>query len=91
MTAQEQALELCYAIEEAGASEQLTKCSMLASALRQRLADTSARAAAAYNAYCDAVGGVAFNGDKLPDAIEFFLDPSKQKQATAWLAAAAAI
>lgn len=96
-TITEQALELCYAIEEAGASEQLTKCSILASDLRQRVAElekpvsTAAiaeRAARMYDVYCQAVGGVAFNGDPLPSSAEFFADPKKEKQATAWIAAA---
>jgi len=37
-----------------------------------------------YDAYCEAVGGKAFNGDALPNSTEFFSDPSKQKQADAW-------
>lgn len=37
-----------------------------------------------YNAYNEAVGGVAWNGDPLPVADEFFEDPAKQKQANAW-------
>ena len=41
-----------------------------------------------YTAYCAAVGGVAFNGDPLPDWATFFADPSKEKQSSAWLAAA---
>lgn len=41
-----------------------------------------------YRAYCEAVGGKAFNGDPLPSAEEFFADPTKEKQANAWLAAA---
>lgn len=41
-----------------------------------------------YTAYCEGVGGVAFNGNKLPTADEFFTDPSKEKQAKAWRKAA---
>ena len=41
-----------------------------------------------YTAYCEGVGGVAFNGDKLPDWKTFRSDPAKQKQANAWVAAA---
>jgi hypothetical protein len=41
-----------------------------------------------YDSYCEAVGGVAFNGDKLPGSIEFFADQGKEKQANAWRAAA---
>lgn len=39
-----------------------------------------------YDAYCKAVGGVAFNGDPLPDWDTFRADPAKQKQVDAWLA-----
>lgn len=41
-----------------------------------------------YNAYCTAVGGVAFNGDPLPDWATFSADPNKEKQSNAWLSAA---
>lgn len=41
-----------------------------------------------YTAYCAAVGGVAFNGDPLPDWAEFAADPNKEKQSNAWLVAA---
>lgn len=41
-----------------------------------------------YDKYCESVGGVAFNGDKLPDSAEFFMDGTKQKQANAWRDAA---
>ena len=41
-----------------------------------------------YTAYCEKVGGVAFNGDPLPTADEFFTDETKTKQSNAWLAAA---
>ncbi len=41
-----------------------------------------------YTTYCAAVGGIAFNGDPLPDWATFYADPSKAKQASAWLAAA---
>lgn len=37
-----------------------------------------------YTVYCAAVGGIAFNGDPLPDWKEFGSDPNKQKQADAW-------
>ena len=39
----------------------------------------------AYETYCEAVGGVAFNGYKLPTWEEFSSNESKQKQANAWL------
>lgn len=41
-----------------------------------------------YESYCRAVGGVAFNGDALPEWDEFRADSSKQKQSDAWLATA---
>lgn len=37
-----------------------------------------------YDDYCESVGGVAFNGDPLPPASEFFEDPKKQLQANAY-------
>ena len=37
-----------------------------------------------YDAYCEAVGGKAFNGDALPKSDEFFTDENKTKQADAW-------
>lgn len=45
MNTTEKALELCHAIEAAGASEQLTKCSVLASALRAEVAQLETVAA----------------------------------------------
>ncbi len=39
-----------------------------------------------YEEYCDAVGGVAFNGEPLPKWKEFRADPSKQKQSDGWIA-----
>ena len=41
-----------------------------------------------YTAYCKAVGGLAFNGDPLPDWKTFAADVTKKKQSDAWLAAA---
>jgi len=41
-----------------------------------------------YTDYCVGVGGVAYNGDKLPDADTFFADETKKKQADAWKAVA---
>ena len=41
-----------------------------------------------YETYCTAVGGVAFNGDALPNWKAFRADPSKKKQSDAWMAAA---
>jgi hypothetical protein len=38
-----------------------------------------------YTEYCIAVGGVAFNGDPLPDWQTFRSDPTKRKQSGAWL------
>lgn len=40
---------------------------------------------ALYTAYCEAVGGVTFNGDPLPKWANFVADPKKEKQAQAWL------
>lgn len=37
-----------------------------------------------YTLYCKEVGGVAFNGDKLPTWEEFSSDDNKTKQANAW-------
>ena len=37
-----------------------------------------------YEAYCEAVGGKAFNGDPLPDWRTFRADTSKQTQSDAW-------
>lgn len=44
-----------------------------------------------YDTYCEGVGGVAYNGDKLPDSHEFFSDPTKRKQADAWMLSAQAV
>jgi hypothetical protein len=41
-----------------------------------------------YTAYCEAVGGKAFNGDPLPSWYEFSKDPNKQKQVEGWVAVA---
>lgn len=37
-----------------------------------------------YETYCHLVGGIAFNGDALPNWEEFSKDESKQKQANGW-------
>jgi hypothetical protein len=42
----------------------------------------------AYDVYCKAVGGVAFNGTPLPTGEEFFADVTKEKQANGWIAVA---
>jgi hypothetical protein len=39
----------------------------------------------AYNIYCKAVGGRAFNGDPLPTWKEFSEDETKKKQSNAWI------
>lgn len=39
-----------------------------------------------YEEYCDTVGGVAYNGDKLPSWNEFKADPAKSKQVAGWIA-----
>ena len=44
-----------------------------------------------YTVYCENVGGIAFNGDKLPTWTEFSVDPKKEKQANAWRASARSI
>ena len=58
-TASELALELCYAIEAAGASERLTACSLLASELRLRVveleSDQMSRANAAFSTEAAAI------------------------------------
>lgn len=41
-----------------------------------------------YDAYCEKVGGKAFNGDPLPKSEEFFADKTKEKQVNAWISAA---
>ena len=41
-----------------------------------------------YEAYCEAVGGIAFNGDPLPKWDTFRADTTKNKQSHAWLAVA---
>ena len=41
-----------------------------------------------YDRYCIAVGGLAFNGDPLPQWVEFGSDINKQKQANGWREAA---
>lgn len=41
-----------------------------------------------YDAYCQAVGGKAFNGDDLPKWEAFRADPNKLVQSNAWVVAA---
>ena len=41
-----------------------------------------------YDTYCAAVGGKAFNGDRLPPWGVFQSDPAKRKQAEAWMTVA---
>lgn len=41
-----------------------------------------------YEAYCEAVGGLAFNGDPLPKWEEFVNDKTKIKQVNGWIKAA---
>ena len=45
----------------------------------------------AYTAYCNAVGGKARNGDKLPNWDAMCEDPAKQKLVEAWAMAADAV
>ena len=47
-----------------------------------------AHAGAAYNAYCDAVGGKSFKGDDLPTWEAMCNDNSKTKLVEAWCRAA---
>lgn len=42
----------------------------------------------AYDIYCAAVGGKAWNGQPLPTAAEFFEDATKTTQADGWRAVA---
>ena len=44
-----------------------------------------------YTAYCNAVGGKAYNGDPLPDWDTLTKDPTKQKIVTGWYAAVSAV
>lgn len=46
--------------------------------------DTEDLAGLLYEHYCESVGGVAFNGDPLPNWDVFSIDPSKEKQANGW-------
>lgn len=69
-------------------------CAARATSLREAIAtlkfaevaggDTDSIASYLYSAYSAGVGGVAYNGDKLPTWDEFATDPNKQKQADAW-------
>ncbi len=52
--------------------------------------DLEGMVALVYETYCEGVGGIAYNGDKLPDWETFAKDPAKEKQANAWRAAVAA-
>jgi|TARA_R110000787_G_scaffold336_8_gene1218 hypothetical protein len=44
-----------------------------------------------YTAYCEAVGGIAYNNDPLPTWDEFYKDSNKTKQSEAWIESANAI
>ena len=50
----------------------------------QDLSELDAHADLLYSVYCEAVGGVAFNGDPLPSWADFAGDANKEKQADAW-------
>ena len=41
-----------------------------------------------YEGYCESVGWKSFNGDTLPQWVEFYNDPKKEIQSKAWIAAA---
>lgn len=56
----------------------------------QRLSD-DALAKLAYETYCKAVGGKAFNGDPLPDWETMKKDEKKQLQVQGWIKAARAV
>lgn len=61
--------------------------------LRQAPSDPDAMnklAGQLYATYCNAVGGVAHNGDKLPTWDEFSADSGKQKQVNGWMEVARA-
>ena len=45
-------------------------------------------AEAIYTAYCESVGGTAWNGEPLPTWNQFHNDESKERQVYGWLAAA---
>ena len=63
----------------------------MAANLSQTLANHEDCAGRAYEAYCVAVGGKAFNGDPLPDWATFRADPTKRKQSDAWVESVKAI
>ena len=48
--------------------------------------DTLEFAGRLYESYCESVGGLAFNGDRLPSWEELKADPSKTKIVRAWTA-----
>jgi hypothetical protein len=49
-----------------------------------KVVDSAVIAGELYEIYCAAVGGVAFNGDKLPGWTEFASDPNKTLQSGGW-------
>lgn len=53
--------------------------------------ETEAVALLLYDVYCEAVGGLAYDGKPLPSWAEFSMDPQKAKQANAWRAVADAM
>lgn len=52
------------------------------------MTNTEKLAAKLYEAYCEAVGGKAFNGDPLPSWREFRDDETKRLQSDAWVVVA---
>ena len=73
--------------------DQADKCAARAAEFREAIAVLQRHedrighnAGLLYDTYCKAVGGVAFNGDPLPDWDTFRADPGKRKQVEAWLA-----
>jgi acyl carrier protein len=58
---------------------------------RDRVNKVNEVAVVLWGAYSRGVGGVAFNGDPLPDWATFAGDPAKKTQSEAWLLAAGAV
>jgi hypothetical protein len=56
--------------------------------LKEIIMTTDKLAGILYEAYCKAVGGVAFNNDPLPSWKDFRADASKKKQSDGWIAVA---
>ena len=59
--------------------------------LEQLFVDDTGLAKLLYTTYCEAVGGVAYDGAPLPTWEEFCADPKKKKQVLGWMAVAHAM